>query len=176
LDLLNNNGLRFEAFPICDDHYVSSLSLVYAKRIATVNAQFANYRTNTGTAQSDSRTKHPDSAYAAFPSIIAAMESRGIYDEVRQSYINIILPCIRWYYDVMNTFEAFEYLHNKLKDEVFAVLGLDSLQEDYFYDERLYKWLRMIFDNSAAEVAFKAAYKLSRAYGPIPATTAILRF
>jgi glycosyltransferase involved in cell wall biosynthesis len=175
-DLLTKRNLRFEPINISDDQYVPCLAMVFAERIATVDKKFVNYRTNTGTGQTDSRTKHPSSAYLPMKSIVARMQGASLYEEVKQSYLNIILPVMRWYYDVMATFDAFKFLHDKLKDDIFVEMGLAKLPQDYFYDDKLYQWIRMIFDNSAAEVAFQAAYKLSRTYGTMAATTAILRF
>jgi hypothetical protein len=71
----------------------------------------------------------------------------------------------------METYRSFRFLHEKLRTKVFKQLGICDLAADFFYDPRLYAWVRMILDHSAEEVLFACA----RAYHA-PMTTGILRF
>jgi glycosyltransferase involved in cell wall biosynthesis len=174
-EFLDNNNLRFDAIPMTEDQYVSNISAVLAARIAVINSPLYTYRINTGISLCDRRTLFPDFAYKAAEPIINKLKELGVYEDVRQSYHNLILPSIRYFYDGMATFGAFEYLHNKLRGEIFEQLGVVGLPEDYFYDYRTHKWLRMVMENTAADVAFNAAYAWSRKYGKVAATTFILR-
>ena len=170
-----NSGLKYDSIPITDDVYVANLSVILAERITTVNENFICYRINTGVSQCDNRTSHPDSAYVAFWPVIKKLNNLDIYDEIRQSHINLIMICIRYFYDGIAKFDVFEYLHNTLRDEVFPRLNILDLSEDYFYDPLIYRWFRMIVEKTASQVAFDSAFAWSRKYGKVAATTLVLR-
>jgi len=170
-DLIYKYNLRFEPINISDEQYVSCVSLVLAKRIAIVNKELVNYRYNTNSSQCDTRTKHPEAAYMAIWSIIDSFKKYEVFEDIKQSYYNIILPGMRVYYDAMDDYSTFEFLHNKLKYEVFPALGIAELPQEYFTDKYLYKWCKTILENEAGELAFKAIRVFSK-----DMTSASLRF
>lgn len=171
LSIVRENNLFFEAIPISDDQYLPALALVHAKRIAIVDERFVNYRINTGSSQVDGQVKHPEAAYQATYSIVKRFRELGIYDEVKQSYINITLRLNRLYFDRMRSVETLRFLYDKYREEVWPMLDAMNLEEDYFYDSRLYQWYQMILTKSFEELLFEVA----RGYGA-EMTTGILRF
>jgi len=173
--LIESNNLRFERLPLCEDLYVVNMAIITAERIATVDKDLYYYRINTGSNLSDKITLHPNATFIACLPVLNALNKLNIYESVRKSFINLVLPSIRYFYDGMKTFEAFEYLHNTLRNEVFKQLDIVDVPESFFYDRRTYCWLRMIIENEATDVAFNAAYAWSRKYGQIAATTFVLR-
>jgi len=155
-DLICKYNLRFEPINISDEQFVSCVSLVLAKRIAIVNKEFVNYRYNTNSSQCDTRTKHPEAAYMAIWSIIDSFKKYGVFEDIKQSYYNIILPGMRTYYDTMEDYSAFAFLHNKLKNEVFVALGIAELPQEYFANKYLYQWCRDVLKSEPGELAFNA--------------------
>jgi len=169
--LIHKYNLRFEPINISDEQYVSCVSLVLAERITVVDKKLVNYRYNTNTSQCDFRTKHPEAAYMAIWSIVDAFKKYGVFEDIKQSYYNIILPGMRVYYDAMDDYSTFVSLHNKLKCEVFAALGIAELPREYFADKYLYKWCKAVLENEPGELAFNAV----KVYGK-DITSASLRF
>jgi glycosyltransferase involved in cell wall biosynthesis len=169
--LIGKYDLRFEEFNISDDQYLPAIAMAMAERISVIDHPFVIYRYNTSSSQSANYTKYPQSAYIACFSIIDRLKKLKRFEEVRQSYYNMILAAMRVFYDSMENYNAFAFLHNKLKNEIFAELRIEDLPKEFFLDERLYDWCQCIIKYSAEEMLFHTA----RAYNA-PFTTGILRF
>lgn len=171
LDFIKSNSLYFESIPISDDQYLPNLALILADRISVVDKQLVNYRINTGNSQVDSQNKNPKSAYLATFSVVKKMKELGVYDEVKQCYINVALRLMRQYFDRMLDFNNLSMLYHEYRENVFPFLEADNLNADYFYDSRLAEWYEMIQNNTLEEILMM----VSRGYGT-DMITAILRF
>ena len=169
--LIEKNNLYFEEIPISDDQMVPALSLVLAQRISVVDKALIHYRFNTGSSQVDSQNRHPSSAYQASFTIVNRMRELGIYESVRQSYINHAALLMREYFDKMTEYDNLAFLYHKYRDEIFSFLEADDLSADYFYEKNVGKWYELIAGHSLEEILFMTG----RAYGS-PWNTAIMRF
>ena len=168
-EFIDDYGLRFQPIKYTDDAYFTFSSMVLAKRIAVLDKKMCHYRVNTGTNQTSGIASYPDSSYVPYLKIKNFLVERGIYEDVKQSFINCVTVFIRYCYDSIDEYEAYCYLHNKLKDEVFENLDISNKPEEYFYDPLAFKWVKQVENNTPGELAFKAA----RAHGG--GTTRILR-
>lgn len=169
---LERNGIRFQKIKYTDDAYFTFLHMVLAERIAVVREGLVHYRVNSGRNQTSGIANYPDSAYLPYVKLKKSMEERGIYGTVRRSFINCAVTFIRYCYDMIDCFDAFEYLHEKLRTEIFPALGVYACREEAFNDWRTALWVRQVREHSAGELAFLAA----RGYGNEESTTGILRF
>jgi hypothetical protein len=79
---------------------------------------------------------------------------------------------MRYFYDRINCYQAFEYLHEKYRNQVFDELEVKDKPQDYFYDKKVFEWVQSVMDNTPGEIVFKAA----RVYGDGTTTTSALRF
>jgi hypothetical protein len=95
----------------------------------------------------------------------------GVYEEVKRSFVNCSATFLRNFYDKIDEFNAFEYLHNKYRTDIFKKLDISNKSKEYFYDKYVYDWCMTVENDDAKHIAFKCA----RAYGN-NLTTAILRF
>jgi hypothetical protein len=95
----------------------------------------------------------------------------GIYETVKQSFVNYAAVFLRYFYDSIGSFKTFEFLHEKYRNEIFQQLNISESSKDYFYDERIYMWKEQVIEKSAGELSFISA----RSYG-FEYTTAPLRF
>lgn len=170
-DFIEKNNIRFEAIAISDDQYPSVMGAVLAERIVVVNRPLIHYRMNTGSSQGSSQAKHPEAAYEATYSVVNEMRKLGIFEDVKQSYINLAIHLMRQYFDRMSKIEDIRLLYEKFRNEVFPFLGAEGLTSDYFYDHRVGSWYELITKHNLEEVLFLSA----RAYGG-DMTTAALRF
>ena len=171
LDFLKQYDLRFEAIPISDDQYVPCLALVLAKKLTIVDKAFINYRFNTGTSQVDTHHLHPEASYLASYSIIAKMREYGVFEKVKKSYLNMAIRLLREYFDRMRDYETIHRLYHKYREEVLPYYDAQDLEEEFFYDHRIWEWYHMIKTKSLEEILFLSA----RGFGN-GNTTAILRF
>ena len=163
--------MRFQKIKYTDDAYFTFLSMVLAERITIIRENLCFYRVNTGVSQTDGLANYPDSAYEPYIELKKAFYKYGIYDEIEQSFINCAITFMRYFYDRINRFNAFEYLHDKYRTYVFAEFEIKDKNRSYFYDRGVYLWAQSVIDNTAGEIAFNSA----RAYGS-GNTTASLRF
>lgn len=169
--LLIDHGLSFTPIPISDDQDISMIAPIVAKRVAVVDRALINYRVGTGTSQCDSQTRHPEAAYEGTYSVVNRLMELGVYENVKQSYLNVAIRLMREYFDRMTELEKAEFLYNKYRSEIFPMLGASDLPQGYFHDPRVEDWYRLIITKSLGEILFESA----RAGGGTM-TTAPLRF
>ena len=169
--LLIDNDLKFTPNPIADDQDISMLAPIYAKKVAVIDRPLLNYRVGTGVSQSDAKTKHPEAGYIGTFSVVNSFRKMGIYEDVKQSYLNVAIRLMREYFDFMTEYDKVRFLYDKYIDEIFPMLGAENLPENYFHDWRVESWYRMIISTPLEEMLFAAA----RASGG-SMTTAPLRF
>ena len=169
--LLIDNDLSFTPIPISDDQDISMIAPVVAERVAVIDRAFINYRTGTGTSQCDSQTRHPEAAYEGTYTVVKRFRELGVWEAVKQSYLNVAIRLMREYFDRMNEYKKIEFLYHKYRDEIFPMLEAENLPEGYFHDHRIWDWYRLIMTKELGEILFDAA----RADGG-DMTTAPLRF
>jgi len=168
---LEKYHLRFQRIKYTDDAYFTFAHMALADKIAVIRESLCFYRVNSGSNQSSGITDYPDSSYAPYTTLKASLEAWGLYGMLKQSFVNCAAAFIWRSYDEIGRYDSFAYLHDKLRSEIFADLEIDCQPADFFYDKRLYQWVRQVSGNTAGELAFQAA----RAFGG-NATTGILRF
>lgn len=169
--LLTDHGLSFTPIPISDDQDISMLAPILAERVAVVDRALVNYRVGTGTSQCDSRTRHPEAAYEGTWSVVKRLKELGVYESVKQSYLNVAIRLMREYFDRMTELDKVEFLYGKYRNEIFPMLGASALPQGYFHDPRVEDWYRLVTEKSLEEILFESA----RAGGGTM-TTAPLRF
>ncbi len=169
--LLVDNNLSFTPIPISDDQDISMIAPIVAERVAVIDRAFINYRTGTGTSQCDSQTRHPEAAYEGTYSVVKRLRKMGVYEDVKQSYLNVSIRLMREYFDRMTELDKLRFLYEKYKNEIFPMLGASNLPLGYFHDHRVEEWYRLIISHSLEEILFEVA----RASGGTM-TTAPLRF
>jgi glycosyltransferase involved in cell wall biosynthesis len=167
---LKKHNLRFQNIKYTDDVYFTFAHMVLAERIAVLRECLCCYRVNTGSNQTAGLANYPDSAYLPYTALKESLVAWGIYGAVQRSFVNCAAAFFRYFYDKIDRYDRFKYLHDKFRDEMFAALDIGDKNADYFYDALTYLWVRQVAENSAGELAFKAA----RAYGN-EYTTAALR-
>lgn len=170
-EFIDKYQLRFQRIKYTDDAYFTFLAMALAKRVTVLDRNLCFYRINTGTNQSSGITDYPDSSYGPYLELKKELQRRGIYEEVEQSFLNCAITFMRHCYDRINRYDSFEYLHEKLKREVFETLQVKDKPKEFYYDERVYLWVRQIVEHTPGETAFSCA----RGYG-VENTTAVLRF
>jgi len=168
---LDKHNLRFQRIKYIDDAYFTFANMALAEKIAIVNEPLAYYRIYSGSSQTDGLDAYPESSYLPCVELKKSLIDWGIYETVKRSFVNCAASLIRYIYDKIGTFEAYEFLHNKLRDEIFSALDISNQPKDFFHDFRMYQWQKQVSENSAGKLAFMAARALSCGN-----TTTALRF
>ena len=170
-EILVKNDLQFTPIPISDDQDISMIAPIVAEKVAVADRPFINYRVGTGTSQCDSQTRHPEAAYEGCYTVVKKLKELGVWDDVKQSYLNVAIRLMREYFDRMTEYNKIEFLYRKYNEEIFPLLGAEDLSKDYFHDERIWDWYQLVRAKPLAEIIFDSA----RASGG-DMTTAPLRF
>ena len=170
-ELLIENDLRFTPIPIADDQDISMIAPVVAERVCVIDRPFINYRMGTGTSQCDSQTRHPEAGYAGVYTVVKRFRELGVYEDVKQSYLNVAIRLMREYFDRMTELDKLRFLYDTYRNEIFPLLEAEDLPKFFFHDPRVDSWYRMVISRSLEEILFAAA----RASGG-DMTTASLRF
>jgi len=168
---LDKHGLRFQKIRYTDDAWFTFSHMVLAERITVLAEDLCYYRVNSGTNQTGGIDGYPDSSYVPYMTLRESLMKWGLYEEVKQSFVNCAAVFIRYCYDMIGSYAAFTCLHEKLRGEILDALDIGKAGEAYFYDRKVYQWVRQVKEYPAGELAFRAA----RAYGG-DSTTGILRF
>lgn len=168
---LERTGIRFQRIKYTDDAYFTYAHMILAERISVLRDSLCYYRINSASNQTSGVNDYPDSAYIPYVALKRSFVDWGVYDTVKRSFASNFTEFLRYFYDNITEYEPLEYLHNKYRNEIFDFLDISDKEKSYFYDERVYLWVRQVMENSPGELLMKTA----RAYGS-PVTTGILRF
>lgn len=169
---LKTHGLEFQKIRYTDDAYFTFSHMVLAERIVVVRDGLVHYRVNSGRNQTSGISDYPDSSYQPYIKLKESLVHWGIYQDVKRSFINCVATFIRYCYDMIDRYDAFSYLHEKLRGEIFNLLDISTCGKETFDDWRTAQWVAQVCEHSAGELAFLAA----RGYGSADSTTGILRF
>lgn len=169
---LNKYDIEFQKIKFSDDAFFTFSHLALAERISVLREPLINYRFNSGRNQTDGIANYPDSSFVPYIVLKEFFEKKGMYDEIRKSFINCACGFMKFCYDRIDRCDAFVYLHNKFRNEIFDKFGLAGYAPDDYYDRRVSMWVREVIENSAEEILFQSA----RGHGSTDSTTGILRF
>jgi glycosyltransferase involved in cell wall biosynthesis len=131
-EFVESNGLFFQEQRSTNDLYFVFAALVCAKRITVSQRILAHHRVSNWGSLSVTRDKSWECFFDALLALREKLNAIGIYEEVRESYINYALHFSLWN---LNTIQgvAYEKLYNKLRDEWFNELGITTFDRGAFY-------------------------------------------
>lgn len=140
------NNLRFQEQRTTNDLLFVFTALVKAQRITVLEEILAHQRINNTSSLSNTREKSWNCFYSALIALRDELQTMGIYEEVKQSYINYALHFSLWN---VNTIKGptYEKLYNALRDEYFDELGVSKYPKDFFWSEGEYKQYLRIKNN-----------------------------
>lgn len=170
-DFLLKHNVRFQKIKYTDDAYFTFANMVLAERITVVDKALCHYRVNSGSNQTGGLDNYPDSAFMPYIKLKEFFSSRGIYETIKQSFVNYAVVFMRSFYDRVTRYETFQYLHNKLRNEVLHELDAAKQPKEFFYDSKRFDWCQMILSYTSGEVAFRTARAYDAEY-----MTGVLRF
>lgn len=170
-EFIDKHGLRFQRIKYTDDAFFTFAHMVLAERITVISENLCYYRVNTGTSQTDGLNNYPDSSYLPYRELKKALVTWGVYEDVKRSFVNCVASFLRYFYDKISRYDSFEYLHNKFRQGIFEELDIACADREFFYDPRVWLWVRQVMENSSGDMLIKSA----RAHGS-ESTTGILRF
>lgn len=130
---VEENQLSFQELKRTNDLFFTCTALVRAKRITALREVMVNYRVGiTGNCQT-TNTAAPLDFYRAFLSLKTYLEEQGIFDEVRQSFLNHALDGCMANLNSQENSPAHETLFHQLRGSLMKELGFEGQGLEYFY-------------------------------------------
>ena len=122
---LEQNGIRFQNLPNCEDILFSMLSLCLAERISWIPDVLINYRANRSDSLEGSRFRHPACFVDALLALFESLHRHGIYEQVEKSYMDrAVKSCTNSLQLLQSSPAALAFAQEVLKRDLFPRTGL----------------------------------------------------
>lgn len=146
-DFVKKEGLQFQDTKNANDVFFVRSALALAKRITVLKKRLITYRYNDGTNTQSRKNKAPIEFYKAFKALKEDLIKRGIFKNVEQSYVNMVLSESLFNLRTAGTTEAENVVKRKLLEEGFDFFEIARYPEDYFYSKKEYQeYVKLIAD------------------------------
>ncbi|MCR5101165.1 MAG: CDP-glycerol glycerophosphotransferase family protein [Butyrivibrio sp.] len=152
LDFIKENGLCFQNIEKAEDAYFSMTAIAMAERVSVLDEYLVNWRCNIQSLTTSSN-KSPKCIFEAFEKTKEYLEEKGIYEDVKQSFINKAFDSyIYWIKCFMGEahLDNFKYSFKYVRDEAFEKLGMSDIPADYIYKPEQYRMYQRIKENDEA--------------------------
>ena len=155
-EMIKQYDIIFQESMRTNDLYFSYLALIHAKCITTLDEALVYYRKDVSNSSQSTNHETPLDFYFALISVKKELDRLNIFYEVKRSYINRLLGSSIYILMSIKRGDVFEYLYNKLKDDIFPEIDLGNYSKDYFHDicQNQYIEAKKIMSLSAAEYLF----------------------
>ena len=138
-DFIKKQGLRFQNTKNSNDVFFVRCALALAKRITVTRKRLITYRYNDGTNMQSRKREAPLEFYRAFKALKEELIKRGVFDKVKQSYVNMVLSESLFNLRTAGSHEAEKRVETLLLEEGFEFFELNKHDESYFYNKKDYK-------------------------------------
>lgn len=136
-------GLTFQEQRTSNDLLFVFTAIVLADNIEVEDKILIHQRRNNPNSLSNTREKSWDCFYRALLALRENLEKFGLYQELKQDFINYALHFSLWNLETIQG-EKKKVLYQKLKKEWFRELGITEHPKSYFYDKKEYaKYLQI---------------------------------
>lgn len=140
--------LKFQEIKRTNDMYFACTALMESEKITALKEELVWYRVGiSGSCQTTNREAPLDFFYA-FLSLKEYLEARGVFEEVKKSFVNHALDgCIANLNSQENS-RGQEALYGKLKGELLGRLAIDGQPKEYFYEynQRMYGFYQVMME------------------------------
>ncbi len=138
-EFVKEQGLQFQNTKNANDVFFVRTALAVAKRITVTKKRLVTYRFNDGSNTQSGKSKAPIEFYKAFKALKQELIKRGIYAEVEQSYVNMVLTESLFNLRTAGSEEAKQTVKKLLLTEGFEFFELGRYEESYFYNKKDYR-------------------------------------
>ena len=139
------NNLQFQEQRTSNDLFFTYSALIIAKRISLAPVILSHQRENIKSSLSKTREK---SWYCFYDALIALKDKivqLGLFEELERDFVNYALNFTKWNVCTLKEPQA-SILRSKLETGWLESLGIINRENDYYYNENEYKWLKENFE------------------------------
>ncbi len=156
---IRDHGITFPCVPRAEDTYFTYLSLSLAESISVTERATVLYRNNKDSnSLENAKDRYPTEQMTVKKMLYESLVSRGIYGQVRQSFINNVINTVVYHFRTFKTYDAFSELYNEFKNDTVPFYGINMNDPSYFYVKGEYDYAKVIYDSrSPAEYFYELA-------------------
>ncbi|MBT1177880.1 glycosyltransferase family 2 protein [Bifidobacterium callimiconis] len=152
-EFLRENNIESPNLARTEDLEFTCLALVEAQRIAVIYERLVKYRINRGSSNMDTVDLHPLDFLTAFVNLKEELIRRGIYPNVRMSYINWALSSALFNLSTQARYETFLSVFNALRDYGFHQMDItDQLTRDDVQNESWWNEYQTMLSSTPEEL------------------------
>ncbi len=146
-EFIRQNHIRYKNFRSSNDLYFVFMSLVKAERIKAVDRILVNYRISNAGSLHNTSQKAWDCFYIAALDFKDGLIKEGLYDEVKQSYLNW---CADFFHSQIRDRACSDQakLAYELVKEGLNEVGFFEMEEDMYFYKEAYQFMNMMKDSS----------------------------
>ncbi|WP_051656765.1 CDP-glycerol glycerophosphotransferase family protein [Butyrivibrio sp. AE3004] len=158
VDFVRENGIEFQSIEKANDAFFSMSCMAFAERVCFLDEYLVNWRTGQSISTTTDPKRSPLCVFKAFEKTKDFLVSRGIYDEVKRSFINKALGS---YLYTVSTFVGqqninnFKTAFNYFKDEAFQKLEAPEDMKACIYREEKYELYKSIKEGDMVPIFMK---------------------
>ena len=129
LDFIRQNNLNYSATKTVNDLSFSIIALAIAEKITIVDKELSTYRYLSPASNSHKRGKYAHQSLVAFEEIFEAVKKYGLYEQLKKSYIAIVINSINYECKFYVSDEYIQCLKNFLNKKPFYLISPKEMKE-----------------------------------------------
>lgn len=137
-DFVRKQDLTFQNTKNANDVFFVRMALAVAGRITVLKKRLITYRFNDGSNTQSRKAEAPVEFYKAFKALKQELQKRGVYKQVEQSYVNMVLTESLFNLRTAGSEAAKQTVQSLLLTEGFDFFELDKYDKTYFYNQKDY--------------------------------------
>jgi glycosyltransferase EpsH len=149
---IEEKRLRFQEIRRTNDLLFVCKALMEAEKITALSDEFIYYRVGISGSCQTTNKEAPLDFFKAFLALKEYLQERGVYEQVKQSFVNHALDGCIANLNSQENGKAQETLYEKLKGELLEQLDICGQTETYFYEynQRTYGFYRVMQEGDYA--------------------------
>ncbi|MEG0096149.1 MAG: glycosyltransferase family 2 protein [Raoultibacter sp.] len=141
-EFVRSNSLRFQEIYLTEDLMFSAPALILAERMTLVENPLVYHREGLTMNSMSGKHRHPLDFLNAFQELKGFLESRGLFDQLREAYVNWAVDGCIYNLFTLNTSEAFRLVHETLAQKGgLKSLGLLDVPDEMFHEDAFVRFL-----------------------------------
>lgn len=153
-DFIHDCKLRFHEIQRSADLYFVCCALVKAQRIATVDKVLYHYRVNNPSSNIATNERAPLDFYQSFVAVKEYLQNEKLYEPVKRGFVNWAAESVFFNFSSLKSRAAFEDLRQEMKERGCALLDIDTLPQEDFFDQSVYDQVQHLLNDNSDEFLF----------------------
>lgn len=171
-DFVRKNQFYFPSLPRAEDMFFVYWAFAVAETIAILNDKTVLYRICAGNGSlEDAKDNFPLASIKSRKLLWKKLNEIGVYDSVKQSFINGTINGVVYHLRTFRTGDAFEQMYRAVREEIIPLFAIELADASYFYNKNEYKYFKEVFDSkSCVDYWFLKSKELLRIHKSIQST------